>query len=201
MQRFQQTAVCHHFKWLRTTARQILEKAENGQKAASRVKAGQAALSRGDFDAAERETRAARGLAPWDTSVAELRRQLPFPPDQVAAVHAALVAAGAAAGDLPGALAEIARHAERRARVTATLRSALFAPLVTATFVLTVGTALLVFIGPRLREIVTLTGGGGDVRLWRSTFSRPPSTRARRLSSSRSGSFISQWTRRRKSSA
>jgi tetratricopeptide (TPR) repeat protein len=58
------------------TARQILEKAENGQKAASRVKAGEAALSRGDFDAAERETRAARGLAPWDTSVAELRRRI-----------------------------------------------------------------------------------------------------------------------------
>ena len=58
------------------TARQILEKAENGQKAASRVKAGQAALSRGDFDAAEREAQAAGGLAPWDTSVAELRRRI-----------------------------------------------------------------------------------------------------------------------------
>jgi len=58
------------------TARQILEKAENGQKAASRVKAGEAALSRGDFDAAEREAGAARGLAPWDTSVAELRRRI-----------------------------------------------------------------------------------------------------------------------------
>ena len=30
--------------------------------------------------------------------------------------HAALISAGLAAGDLPGALAEIARHAERRAR-------------------------------------------------------------------------------------
>ena len=58
------------------TARQILEKAENGQKAASRVQAGQAALSREDFDVAEREARAARGLAPWDTSVAELRRRI-----------------------------------------------------------------------------------------------------------------------------
>jgi serine/threonine-protein kinase len=58
------------------TAQQILDKSEKGQQAATRVRAGEAALARGDFDAASTEADAARGLAPWDRSVAELRRRI-----------------------------------------------------------------------------------------------------------------------------
>jgi tetratricopeptide (TPR) repeat protein len=58
------------------TAREILEKAENGQKAAARVQAGEAALASRDFATAERQAQAARGLAPWDQSVADLRRRI-----------------------------------------------------------------------------------------------------------------------------
>jgi serine/threonine-protein kinase len=59
-----------------TTAQQILDKAEKGQQAATRVRAGEAALARGDFAAAEREAEAARALALWDRSVADLRRRI-----------------------------------------------------------------------------------------------------------------------------
>jgi tetratricopeptide (TPR) repeat protein len=58
------------------TAREILDKAENGQKAATRLRAGEAALARGDFDEAETEARAARSLAPWDGSVVDLGRRI-----------------------------------------------------------------------------------------------------------------------------
>jgi tRNA A-37 threonylcarbamoyl transferase component Bud32 len=58
------------------TAREILDKAEKGQQAATRVRAGDAALASGDFAAAEREAQAARALAPWDQSVADLRRRI-----------------------------------------------------------------------------------------------------------------------------
>jgi tetratricopeptide (TPR) repeat protein len=58
------------------TAQQILDKAEKGQQAATRVRAGDAALASGDFAAAEREAQAARALAPWDQSVADLRRRI-----------------------------------------------------------------------------------------------------------------------------
>jgi tetratricopeptide (TPR) repeat protein len=57
-------------------AQQILDKAEKGQQAASRVRAGEAALARQDFAAAQREAEAARALAPWDRSVADLRRRI-----------------------------------------------------------------------------------------------------------------------------
>ena len=71
-----------------------------------------------------------------------------FPP-----AYSALVSAGMAAGDLPSALAEIARHAERRARVSRTMRRALAAPLVSAVFVLLVGTGLLLFVAPHFEEL------------------------------------------------
>jgi tetratricopeptide (TPR) repeat protein len=58
------------------TAQQILDKSEKGQQAASRVRAGEAALASGDFAAAENEAQAARALAPWDQSVADLRRRI-----------------------------------------------------------------------------------------------------------------------------
>jgi tetratricopeptide (TPR) repeat protein len=72
-------------------ARQILESALNGQKAATRVQAGDAALARGDLAAAEREAGAARTLAPWDRSAVELGRRI-----DAAKVEAARTAAAAA---------------------------------------------------------------------------------------------------------
>jgi tetratricopeptide (TPR) repeat protein/tRNA A-37 threonylcarbamoyl transferase component Bud32 len=59
-----------------TTAREILDKAENGQKAAARIRAGEAALARGNFAEAEAEARAARSLAPWDRAVVDLGRRI-----------------------------------------------------------------------------------------------------------------------------
>jgi serine/threonine-protein kinase len=58
------------------TAQQILDKSEKGQQAASRVRAGEAALASRDYAGAEREAEAARALAPWDRSVADLRRRI-----------------------------------------------------------------------------------------------------------------------------
>jgi serine/threonine protein kinase/tetratricopeptide (TPR) repeat protein len=58
------------------TAKQILDKAESGQRAATRVRAGEAALARSDFDAAATEAEAARALAPWDRSAADLARRI-----------------------------------------------------------------------------------------------------------------------------
>jgi tetratricopeptide (TPR) repeat protein len=58
------------------TAQQILDKSEKGQQAVSRVRAGEAALARGDHAAAEREAEAAWALARWDRSVADLRRRI-----------------------------------------------------------------------------------------------------------------------------
>jgi tetratricopeptide (TPR) repeat protein/tRNA A-37 threonylcarbamoyl transferase component Bud32 len=58
------------------SAQEILDKAEKGQQAATRVRAGEAALAGGDFETAEREAQAARRLAPWDRSVADLRRRI-----------------------------------------------------------------------------------------------------------------------------
>jgi len=74
--------------------------------------------------------------------------------------HAALVSAGVASGDLPGALAEIARHAERRARIGRSVRRALAAPMMSAAVVLLIGTALVVIVGPRFQEIVVSVGAG-----------------------------------------
>ncbi len=59
-----------------TTAQDVLDKAENGQKAAARIRAGDAALARGDFAAAEAEVASARALAPWDRSVAALATRI-----------------------------------------------------------------------------------------------------------------------------
>jgi type II secretory pathway component PulF len=75
--------------------------------------------------------------------------------------HAALVSAGLASGDLPGALAEIARQAERRARVGRVVRRALAAPMVSAVVVLLVGTALVALVGPRFQEMVEAVSAPG----------------------------------------
>jgi type II secretory pathway component PulF len=83
--------------------------------------------------------------------------------DAFPAAYAALVAAGMRSGDLPGALAEIARHAERRARVARTLRRATTGPLVTAIFVLIVGLALVVFVGPRFVGLSEVTASLADL--------------------------------------
>ncbi len=58
------------------SAGEILDKALNGQQAAGRVRAGEAALAQGDFPAAEREAGAARTLAPWDQSAVDLSRRV-----------------------------------------------------------------------------------------------------------------------------
>ncbi len=69
------------------------------------------------------------------------------------APYAALVAAGVAGGDLPGALDEIALHAARRARVVEATRRTLMRPAATGVVVLLVGTGIAVFAGPRLSAL------------------------------------------------
>ncbi|MCG6926760.1 MAG: protein kinase [Acidobacteria bacterium] len=59
-----------------TSAQQILDNALNGQKAATRLQAGEAALAGGDLPAAEREAAAARSLAPWDQAAVDLSRRV-----------------------------------------------------------------------------------------------------------------------------
>jgi serine/threonine-protein kinase len=58
------------------SAQQILDNALNGQKAATRLQAGEAALARGDLPAAEREAAAARAFAPWDQAAVDLSRRI-----------------------------------------------------------------------------------------------------------------------------
>lgn len=76
-----------------------------------------------------------------------------FPP-----LYRALVEAGAAAGDLPGVLEQIAEHAVQRGEVAAKLRRALASPMIAAGCLLVVGTALLVFVAPRFVEISRIVG-------------------------------------------
>jgi general secretion pathway protein F len=71
-----------------------------------------------------------------------------FPP-----LYRALVEAGAAAGDLPGVLEEIADHAAERGEIAARLRKALAYPMMAAGFLVVIGTALLVFVAPVFVEI------------------------------------------------
>ncbi len=68
--------------------------------------------------------------------------------------HGALIAAGMASGDLPGAMAEIARHAEQRARIGRSIRRALAGPMVSASVVLLIGVGLVIFVGPQFHDIV-----------------------------------------------
>jgi len=68
--------------------------------------------------------------------------------DQFPDLYRALVEAGMAAGDLPGVLEEISRHAARRAEASRRLRQALAHPLVTALFVLLIGLGALMFVTP-----------------------------------------------------
>jgi type IV pilus assembly protein PilC len=96
-----------------------------------------------------------------------------FPP-----AYSALISAGMAAGDLPSALAEIARHAERRARVSRCMRRALAAPLVSATFVLVVGTALLFFVAPRFEALGETIGAFSSIGdIYNGTTSTPVNSR------------------------
>lgn len=88
------------------------------------------------------------------------RRCTSMPP-----AYGALVSAGVASGDLPGALAEIARHAERRARVARTFRRALAGPLTTAAFVIVVGALLIAFVAPRTQEIAIALDTSNDTRV------------------------------------
>jgi type II secretory pathway component PulF len=85
-------------------------------------------------------------------------------------LYRALVEAGCASGDLPGALEEIADHAAFRAEVAERVRKALAYPIVTGMFVLVLGIGALSWAMPRLwilsDEITTdpfamfqLTGG------------------------------------------
>lgn len=73
-----------------------------------------------------------------------------FPP-----LYAALVEAGVAAGDLPGALTEISRHAALRAEVHERLRRSIASPLITAIFVLGLGGVVLInlMVGPQFGDI------------------------------------------------
>jgi general secretion pathway protein F len=71
------------------------------------------------------------------------RRRKQFPD-----LYCALVEAGMASGDMPGALEEISQHAARRADVSRRMRKALAHPLVTAVFVILVGIFAVVFVSP-----------------------------------------------------
>lgn len=73
-----------------------------------------------------------------------------FPP-----LYRALVEAGAAAGDLPGVLEEIAQHAVERGEIASRLRKALAYPMMVAGFLVVVGGALLLFVAPLLVELAT----------------------------------------------
>lgn len=73
-----------------------------------------------------------------------------FPP-----LYRALVEAGAAAGDLPGVLEEIADHAAARGEIATRLRKALAYPMIAAGFLVVIGTALLVFVAPLFVELST----------------------------------------------
>jgi hypothetical protein len=57
-------------------AKRILDKAMIGQKAADQVKAGDAALARGDVTAAETAATEAHKIAPWDTRAVALQRRI-----------------------------------------------------------------------------------------------------------------------------
>jgi tetratricopeptide (TPR) repeat protein len=56
--------------------RKVLENAQEGQKALVQRKAAEAALARGDLATAESELEAARRLAPWDRSIADLSSRI-----------------------------------------------------------------------------------------------------------------------------
>jgi tetratricopeptide (TPR) repeat protein len=58
------------------SVRTVLANAQDGQKALGQRKASEAALARGDFAAAESEIEAARRLAPWDRSIADLSSRI-----------------------------------------------------------------------------------------------------------------------------
>jgi type II secretory pathway component PulF len=108
-----------------------------------------------DADLAEGPLKeAVRGLAAdveAGTPLAEAykKRAAALPP-----LYGALVEAGVASGDLPGTLAEIARHAALRAEVATRLRRALAQPTLSAAFIALVGAVLLVFVAPRFAEIL-----------------------------------------------
>ncbi len=57
-------------------AKEILAKAMIGQKAADRVKAGDAALAKGDYAGAEKAAADALGIAAWDKGAAALQRRI-----------------------------------------------------------------------------------------------------------------------------
>jgi type II secretory pathway component PulF len=77
-----------------------------------------------------------------------------FPP-----LYRALVETGAAAGDLPAVLEEIAADAARRGEVAAKLRKALAYPVMAAAFLVVVGAALLVFVMPTLLDLTATVAG------------------------------------------
>lgn len=79
----------------------------------------------------------------------------PFPP-----LYHALVTAGVASGDLPGALDEAATHARTEGEVARRIRTALIHPVVTAVCALGVGTAAVLFASPRLWTISEMAGEG-----------------------------------------
>jgi tRNA A-37 threonylcarbamoyl transferase component Bud32/tetratricopeptide (TPR) repeat protein len=58
------------------SVRKVLENAQEGQKALVQRKAAEAALARGDLATAESELEAARRLAPWDRSIADLSSRI-----------------------------------------------------------------------------------------------------------------------------
>lgn len=81
-------------------------------------------------------------------------------------LYRVLVSAGIEAGDLPGVLEEIARHAGTRAGIADRLKKALSYPLMAACFVIAAGVLVLVLVTPTLSSrTFTNAMGTGEVRL------------------------------------
>jgi type II secretory pathway component PulF len=105
------------------------------------------------IDEMERETSEGVPLAE-----AYARRRDRFP-----VLYRALVEAGTAAGDLPGVLEEISRHAARRAEVSRRIRQALAHPLVTAVFVLLVGAGAVLYLTPTTWSLTETVSGSSPL--------------------------------------
>ncbi|MHC4954087.1 MAG: type II secretion system F family protein [Planctomycetota bacterium] len=99
-------------------------------------------------DATDAMLSAVEAGTPLDEAYANHRAQ--FPP-----LYCSLVEAGMVSGDLPAVLEEIARHASERAVILGRIRKALAYPLLTAVFVVVIGSLLGFLVAPRLWEITT----------------------------------------------
>lgn len=97
-------------------------------------------------DATDAMLRDVEAGAPLDEAYAAHRDQFP-------SLYCSLVEAGMVSGDLPVVLEEIARHASERSVMIGRIRKAMAYPILTAIFVVVIGSALGWFVAPRLWEL------------------------------------------------